>query len=268
MKKDVQEKENSITESKNKELQIRKIAKKYKHQFEDLQKSVKKGKLKNDDNTTQVKKEFNNQCKEEAHKELLTINFKLNLEVTKLSNELVSFQDETKNLKKDLESIRKDKNSIQKYAKDLLATANKKIKMLMNEKKEYEKEINLLKTKLLPEKSTITEINPITSTSDALKKNDLVLADLNSVISSLKILEKSFKKESMKNEQIFSDQQIIENKEKIKEIKKCEDNYSAESALQSQVSQVSNSLSLKRVTSIDDSNSQLKKIRLIKNSSE
>lgn len=177
LKKDLTEKDILLADIRNKEIQIRKIAKKYKTQYEELSKSLGEEKMRIDNQSnqttgqkqtceddSQLVLEKENQLREEGRAEFRNANQELNMKVEELSEKVVAMQNDSENLKKEIEIINKASLEKEEKAKQVLKGARTKIMQLTEYKKYCEKEVNELKEKL---ESSTTEIESNTNEYEA-----------------------------------------------------------------------------------------------------
>ncbi|OXU24549.1 hypothetical protein TSAR_006499, partial [Trichomalopsis sarcophagae] len=159
LKKELADKDAMLSDVKNKEIQIRKIAKKYKTQYEELARNIEEERSRADDrqidnskitteDAPQISQEKENQLKEEGRLELKQVNSELNLKVDELSQQILAMQSESEILKKEIETINKASLEKEERAKQVLKGARTKIMQLTEYKKQCEKEISDLKEKL------------------------------------------------------------------------------------------------------------------------
>lgn len=161
LQKELKCKETLLADVKNKEIQIRKIAKRYKTQYEELSKNVEdKSRLENNfmsqavstkstnDDESITLQERDNQLKEESSSELKSVNNQLTLKIDEMSQQILLKQTECEKLKEEIETINKSCLEKDERAKQVLKGARSKIMQLTEYKKLCEKEINELKEKL------------------------------------------------------------------------------------------------------------------------
>ncbi|XP_012270418.1 nucleoprotein TPR isoform X2 [Orussus abietinus] len=159
LRKELGDKEAILTDIRNKEFQIRKIAKKYKTQFEELAKSVEEEKTKTEESRVagtaaaneealQVSQEREDQLREEGRQELRQENQELSSKIDELTRQLAGMQGEMDTLRKEIEVINKSSVEKEERAKQVLKGARTKIMQLTESKKIYEKELSDLKTKI------------------------------------------------------------------------------------------------------------------------
>lgn len=161
LQKELADKEILLADVKNKEIQIRKIAKKYKTQYEELTKNLEvKSRLENSlNNQTVFNKALNEdeslniqdkdtQLKEECSTELRCLNNQLTSKIDELNQQMLVKETECENLKKEIETINKSSLEKEERAKQVLKGARTKIMQLTEYKKLCEKEIIELKEKL------------------------------------------------------------------------------------------------------------------------
>ncbi|XP_031825954.1 nuclear basket protein megator isoform X2 [Nomia melanderi] len=159
LKKELGDKEAVLNDIKNKEIQIRKIAKKYKTQFEELAKTVEEEKTRSEESrmaagtsasedTSQVSQEREDQLREEGRAELRQANIELTTKVDELSRQMETVQNEAELLKKEIDTMNKSSVEKEERAKQVLKGARTKIMQLTESKKICEKELLDLKAKL------------------------------------------------------------------------------------------------------------------------
>ncbi|XP_017789760.1 PREDICTED: nucleoprotein TPR [Habropoda laboriosa] len=159
LKKELSEKEAVLNDIKNKEIQIRKIAKKYKTQFEELAKTVEEEKSRSEESrlsagtsgnedTTHVSQEREDQLREEGRQELRQANLELTSKIDELSRQIIVVQNEAETLKKEIDTMNKTSVEKEERAKQVLKGARTKIMQLSESKKICEKELLDLKAKL------------------------------------------------------------------------------------------------------------------------
>ncbi|XP_078038585.1 nuclear basket protein megator isoform X2 [Augochlora pura] len=159
LKKELGDKEAVLNDIKNKEIQIRKIAKKYKTQYEDLAKTVEEEKTRTEESrmtagtsgtedTSQVSQEREDQLREEGRAELRQANIELTAKIDELSRQMETVQSEAELLKKEIDTMNKTSVEKEERAKQVLKGARTKIMQLTESKKTCEKELLDLKTKL------------------------------------------------------------------------------------------------------------------------
>ncbi|XP_026667646.1 nucleoprotein TPR-like [Ceratina calcarata] len=159
LRKELGDKEAVLNDIKNKEIQIRKIAKKYKTQFEELAKSVEEEKTKTEESrmsagtsgnedTPQASQEREDQLREEGRQELRQANIELTTKIDELSRQMATVQNEAETLKKEIDTMNKTSVEKEERAKQVLKGARTKILQLTESKKVCEKELLDLKAKL------------------------------------------------------------------------------------------------------------------------
>lgn len=175
LRKEMADKDLVLADVKNKEIQIRKIAKKYKTQYEELTRSVEEEKSRVEDNRmskgkiisqndTQISLEQESQLRVDDLSELRQINTQLNSKVDELNQKVLSMQLESETFKKEIEIINKTSLEKEERAKQVLKGARTKIMQLTEYKKLCEKEMHELKEKL---DSTTNEFESSTSECEA-----------------------------------------------------------------------------------------------------
>ncbi|KAG6796804.1 nucleoprotein TPR [Apis mellifera caucasica] len=158
LRKELGDKETILNDIKNKEIQIRKIAKKYKTQFEELAKTVEEEKNRseesrmstgtsaNEDNV-HISQEREDQLREEGRQELRQANLELTSKIDELSRQMIAVQNEAESLKKEIDTMNKTSVEKEERAKQVLKGARTKIMQLTESKKICEKELLDLKAK-------------------------------------------------------------------------------------------------------------------------
>ncbi|KAI4487065.1 hypothetical protein M0802_012054 [Mischocyttarus mexicanus] len=159
LRKELGDKEVVLNDIKNKEIQIRKIAKKYKTQFEELAKTVEEERNRSDDtrmssgnaggdDSGQVTQERENELREEGRQELRQANVELTTKIDDLTRQISVIQNESESLKKEIDTMNKTSVEKEERAKQVLKGARTKIMQLTESKKICEKELLDLKTKI------------------------------------------------------------------------------------------------------------------------
>lgn len=153
LRKELSDKEAALNDIRNKEIQIRKIAKKYKTQFEELARTVEEEKNRNEDvrneetsGTTAQERE--DQLREEGRQELRQANAELTTKVDDLTRQMIAVQGEADNLRKEIEAMNRSSIEKEERAKQVLKGARTKIMQLTESKKICEKELLDLKTRI------------------------------------------------------------------------------------------------------------------------
>ncbi|CAD6228202.1 GSCOCG00006403001-RA-CDS [Cotesia congregata] len=153
LQKELGDKEAVLVDVKNKEIQIRKIAKKYKTQYEELAKTMEEEKTKADENQAaasgevSVSEERENQLREEGREELRRQNQELTAKIEELTQQITAVQAEAESLKAEIEAMNKASFDKEERTKQLLKNARTRIVMLTDSNKKCEKELNELKMK-------------------------------------------------------------------------------------------------------------------------
>ncbi|XP_012058672.1 PREDICTED: nucleoprotein TPR [Atta cephalotes] len=154
LRKELSDKDTILNDVKNKEIQIRKIAKKYKTQFEELAKSVEEEKnrneeIRNEDAATGVAtQEREDQLREEGRQELRQANIELTTKIDEVTRQMVVAQSEADNLRKEIEAMNRSSIEKEERAKQVLKGARTKIMQLTESKKICEKELLDLKSRI------------------------------------------------------------------------------------------------------------------------
>lgn len=154
LKKELAEKEAALTDVKNKEIQIRKIAKKYKTQYEDLAKAMEEEKTKAEENAaasteeTAITPEREDQLREEGRTELRQLNQELNSKIEELTRQISQAQTDVTSLRTEIDNMNKSSSEKEERTKQLLKGARTKIMTLTEHKNKCERELNELKNKV------------------------------------------------------------------------------------------------------------------------
>lgn len=153
LRKELGEKEAALNDIRNKEIQIRKIAKKYKTQFEELAKTVEEEKNRNEDarneeTSNATVQEREDQLREEGRQELRQENTELTTKVDDLTRQMIAVQSDADNLRKEIEAMNRSSVEKEERAKQVLKGARTKIMQLTESKKICEKELLDLKTRI------------------------------------------------------------------------------------------------------------------------
>ncbi|XP_018376594.1 PREDICTED: nucleoprotein TPR-like isoform X1 [Trachymyrmex cornetzi] len=153
LRKELSDKDAILNDVKNKEIQIRKIAKKYKTQFEELAKSVEEEKnrneeIRNEDASGVATQEREDQLREEGRQELRQANIELTTKIDEVTRQIVVAQSEADNLRKEIEAMNRSSVEKEERAKQVLKGARTKIMQLTESKKICEKELLDLKSRI------------------------------------------------------------------------------------------------------------------------
>ncbi|XP_067216179.1 nucleoprotein TPR isoform X3 [Linepithema humile] len=153
LRKELSDKEAVLNDIRNKEIQIRKIAKKYKTQFEELARTVEEEKnrneeARNEDTSGAAAQEREDQLREEGRQELRQMNVELTTKMDELTRQMAANQSETDNLRKEIEAINRSSIEKEERAKQVLKGARTKIMQLTESKKICEKELLDLKSRI------------------------------------------------------------------------------------------------------------------------
>ncbi|KAK0158432.1 hypothetical protein PV328_009434 [Microctonus aethiopoides] len=155
LKKELGEKEASLNDVKNKEIQIRKIAKKYKTQYEELAKTMEEEKTKAEENQAaasaegnQVPSEREDELREEGRQELRQSNQELTAKVEQLTQQIADVQNEAFTLRTEIEQMHQTCTEREERTKQLLKGARTKIMTLSESKNKCERELSDLKMKM------------------------------------------------------------------------------------------------------------------------
>lgn len=153
LRKELADKEAALNELRNKELQIRKLARKYKAQYEELLKANQEEKAKAEEqrvastnaaNEELQVRERDNQIIQEQRERL----DQLTSQIEELTRQSTAYQSESENLKKEIDVINRSVSEKEERAKLVLKNARTKIMQLSEFKKNYEKEIGELKSRV------------------------------------------------------------------------------------------------------------------------
>ncbi|XP_011866769.1 PREDICTED: nucleoprotein TPR [Vollenhovia emeryi] len=153
LKKELSDKEAVLNDIRNKEIQIRKIAKKYKTQFEELARTVEEEKTRNEetrneDASSAITQEREDQLREEGRQELRQANIELTTKIDEVTRQITVAQSEADNLRKEIETMNRSSIEKEDRAKQVLKGARTKIMQLTESKKICEKELMDLKSRL------------------------------------------------------------------------------------------------------------------------
>ncbi|XP_011695258.1 PREDICTED: nucleoprotein TPR-like [Wasmannia auropunctata] len=153
LRKELSEKDAVLNDIRNKEIQIRKIAKKYKTQYEELARTVEEEKSRNEETRNEdasgaTTQEREAQLREEGRQELRQINIELTTKIDEVTRQVVAAQNEADNLKKEIEAMNRSSVEKEDRAKQVLKGARTKIMQLTESKKICEKELLDLKSRI------------------------------------------------------------------------------------------------------------------------
>ncbi|XP_072763769.1 nucleoprotein TPR isoform X2 [Anoplolepis gracilipes] len=153
LRKELGDKEAVLNDIRNKEIQIRKIAKKYKTQFEELARTVEEEKnrneeTRNEDTSGTTVQDREDQLREEGRQELRQANAELVTKVDELTRQMTTAQSETENLRKEIEAMNRNSVEKEERAKQVLKGARTKIMQLTESKKICEKELLDLRSRI------------------------------------------------------------------------------------------------------------------------
>ncbi|XP_051174649.1 nucleoprotein TPR-like isoform X2 [Leptopilina boulardi] len=154
LKKELADKETVLNDIRNKELQIRKIARKYKMQYEELVKANQEEKTKAEEqriattNAANEEMQANHERDTQLIQELRERIDQLTAQFEELTRQSTAYQSESENLKKEIDVINRSCSEKEERAKLVLKNARTKIMQLTEFKKNYEKEIGELKTRV------------------------------------------------------------------------------------------------------------------------
>lgn len=158
LRKELGDKEAVLNDIKNKEIQIRKIAKKYKTQFEELAKTVEEEKSKSEESrmssgtsgnedVAHVSQEREDELREEGRQELRQANLELTSKIDELSRQMIVVQNEAESLKKEIDTMNRTRVEKEERVRRALTTARTELMRLRESKKLCEKELLELKAK-------------------------------------------------------------------------------------------------------------------------
>ena len=151
LRKELADKETVLSDVKNKEMQIRKIAKKYKTQYEELFKSVQEEKTKAEElrvanaNAAEVEMQVAQERENQLTQELRERSDQLTSQVEELSRQATAYQSESENLKKEIDMINRTCAEKEERAKVVLKTARTKIVQLTEYRRRCEQELKDLR---------------------------------------------------------------------------------------------------------------------------
>lgn len=153
LRKELNDKEAVLNDIRNKEIQIRKIAKKYKTQFEELARTVEEEKnrneeTRNEDTSGVTAQEREEQLREEGRQELRQANTELMTKIDEVTHQMTAAQSEADNLRKEIEAMNRSSIEKEDRAKQVLKGARTKIMQLSESKKICEKELLDLKSRI------------------------------------------------------------------------------------------------------------------------
>lgn len=153
LRKELGDKEIVLNDIRNKEIQIRKIAKKYKTQFEELAKTVEEEKNRNEETRNEgtssvATQEREDQLREEGRQELRQMNIELTTKIDEVTRQMATAQNEADNLRKEIEAMNRSSIEKEDRAKQVLKGARTKIMQLTESKKICEKELMDLKSRI------------------------------------------------------------------------------------------------------------------------
>ncbi|EFN88236.1 Nucleoprotein TPR [Harpegnathos saltator] len=152
VKKELSDKETILNDIRNKEIQIRKIAKKYKTQYEELIKNVEEKnrseEARNDEISNANMQEREDQLREEGRQELRQTNIELTTKVDELTRQITTAEGEADNLRAEIDGLKRNIVEKEERAKQVLKGARTKIMQLTESKKICEKELLDLKSRV------------------------------------------------------------------------------------------------------------------------
>lgn len=151
LRQELGDKETILNDIRNKEIQIRKIAKKYKTQYEELKGTIDKNRndeARNEEIPSASTQERDDQLREEGRQEFRQANIELTAKVDELSRQMTATQNEADNLRKEIEAMNRSNVEKDERAKQVLKGARTKIMQLAESKKICEKELLDLKSRL------------------------------------------------------------------------------------------------------------------------
>lgn len=153
LRKELGDKEVVLNDIRNKEIQIRKIAKKYKTQFEELARTVEEEKsrneeARNEDTSSTAVQDREDQLREEGRQEFRQANAELVTKIDELTRQVTTVQNEADNLRKEIDTINRSSVEKEERAKQVLKGARTKIMQLTESKKICEKELLDLRSRM------------------------------------------------------------------------------------------------------------------------
>ncbi|GAB1864152.1 Nucleoprotein TPR [Camponotus japonicus] len=153
LRKELGDKEVVLNDIRNKEIQIRKIAKKYKTQFEELARTVEEEKsrneeARNEDTSSTAVQDREDQLREEGRQEFRQANAELVTKIDELTRQVTTVQNEADNLRKEIDAINRSSVEKEERAKQVLKGARTKIMQLTESKKICEKELLDLRSRI------------------------------------------------------------------------------------------------------------------------
>lgn len=153
LRKELGDKEVVLNDIRNKEIQIRKIAKKYKTQFEELARTVEEEKnrneeARNEDTSSAAVQDREDQLREEGRQEFRQANAELLTKIDELTRQMTTVQNEADNLRKEIDAINRNSVEKEERAKQVLKGARTKIMQLTESKKICEKELLDLRARI------------------------------------------------------------------------------------------------------------------------
>lgn len=153
LRKEIGDKEAVLNDIRNKEIQIRKIAKKYKTQFEELARTVEEEKnrneeARNEETSGATVQDREDQLREEGRQEFRQANAELVTKVDDLTRQMTTAQSEAENLRKEIEAMNRNSVEKEERAKQVLKGARTKIMQLTESKKICEKELLDLRSRI------------------------------------------------------------------------------------------------------------------------
>lgn len=153
LRKELGDKEVVLNDIRNKEIQIRKIAKKYKTQFEELARTVEEEKnrseeARNEDTSGAAVQDREDQLREEGRQEFRQANAELVTKIDELTRQVTTVQNEADNLRKEIDAINRSSVEKEERAKQVLKGARTKIMQLTESKKICEKELLDLRSRM------------------------------------------------------------------------------------------------------------------------
>lgn len=151
---DLNSKDLELSEMREKETRVRKIAKKYKTQYEELSKIVEDEKRQNEERKklqpevpSEMQEQYRNEGRAELEQKISEIEKSYNELILVLKEQITKTQAEIDQLKKDNTTLRNDTEKDER-AKLLLKSATVKINDLTEEKNKLKKELTELRTRL------------------------------------------------------------------------------------------------------------------------
>lgn len=152
---DLATKDVQLADMKVKETQVRKIAKKYKTQYEELSKTVEEEKKQNEEKEKaplevppETQEQYRNEGRAELEQRIIELEKANDERINELNEQIAVTQQEVENLKKDNTVLRSNETEKDERTKMVLKAAKTKITDLTEERNRLRKEMNELKNRL------------------------------------------------------------------------------------------------------------------------